>query len=519
MLLVCSNFAHAQVEPGSFGFFQDALLFSRTNPGGTARMQALGGAQVALGADISSAYSNPAGLGFFNKSVFTFTPSFSFQDSETSFLNTNTKTFKNNFHFSNLGVVFKNSRNKEGKFKGGTFGISINRINDFSNEYRYEGVNAQNSIVDSYIERAGTTNPDNLTANSFEAIAYEHFLIDLADYDSPTDYLISPEGVITPNEGDGTFEGYGSLFGNIAQSTPRQEGTSKTSGSQYQWNFSYGANYDDLIYFGAGLGIQTIRYDRDRTYIESDFRLSDGSNDDVINQIRIDDNLSITGIGVNATFGLIARPTDFLRLGVSYVTPTSHNISSESTYDFVTDWNSFYSYALPTDTVTLETITTQGNLVISDYNLRSPSRLNTGLALFLGKKGFISGDVEFVNYGNAQIKATEFSPTADNRTISNLYTNTVNYRLGGEFRFDMFRLRAGYSYEGDPFKDGVIDRSIQRISGGIGYRVSNYFVDLSVVNTKSDALFRPYELSNGQDPTADIKDSATRVSVTVGFNF
>jgi hypothetical protein len=53
-------------------YAETALLFSRTRPGGSARIQALGGSQIALGGDYSSAGSNPAGLGMFNKSEFTF---------------------------------------------------------------------------------------------------------------------------------------------------------------------------------------------------------------------------------------------------------------------------------------------------------------------------------------------------------------------------------------------------------------------------------------------------------------
>jgi hypothetical protein len=43
----------------------DALRYSMTGYGGTARARAIGGAIVALGGDISSASVNPAGLAFF----------------------------------------------------------------------------------------------------------------------------------------------------------------------------------------------------------------------------------------------------------------------------------------------------------------------------------------------------------------------------------------------------------------------------------------------------------------------
>jgi hypothetical protein len=41
-----------------------AKQFSTSYSSGTARMQALGGANTALGADLSSITGNPAGLGF-----------------------------------------------------------------------------------------------------------------------------------------------------------------------------------------------------------------------------------------------------------------------------------------------------------------------------------------------------------------------------------------------------------------------------------------------------------------------
>jgi hypothetical protein len=60
----------------SAGFAQDnnydalSRLFSQTAPSGSARFQALGGNHSALGADISSNSSNPAGLGFYTRSEF-----------------------------------------------------------------------------------------------------------------------------------------------------------------------------------------------------------------------------------------------------------------------------------------------------------------------------------------------------------------------------------------------------------------------------------------------------------------
>jgi hypothetical protein len=61
-------------------YTETALLFSRIRAGGSARIQSMGGAQVSLGGDYSSASSNPAGLGFFNRSEFTVTPAINFSN-------------------------------------------------------------------------------------------------------------------------------------------------------------------------------------------------------------------------------------------------------------------------------------------------------------------------------------------------------------------------------------------------------------------------------------------------------
>ena len=49
-----------------------ALRYSQYNPFGTARYAAQGGAIGALGSDLSSVFVNPAGLGFYRSSEFSF---------------------------------------------------------------------------------------------------------------------------------------------------------------------------------------------------------------------------------------------------------------------------------------------------------------------------------------------------------------------------------------------------------------------------------------------------------------
>ena len=72
-LLLCLSTAFSQIP-------EDVLKFSWTSPTGTARNQAIGGAAGSLGGDITSLFTNPAGLGFYKTGEFVLTPGFLFKN-------------------------------------------------------------------------------------------------------------------------------------------------------------------------------------------------------------------------------------------------------------------------------------------------------------------------------------------------------------------------------------------------------------------------------------------------------
>src|SRR6267142_848212 len=86
------------IHAGAQTYAEEALLSSRITPGGSARIQAMGGSQVALGGDYSSAFSNPAGLGFFNRSEATFSMGTNFYNSKSGYLGNSTSDSKSNFN-------------------------------------------------------------------------------------------------------------------------------------------------------------------------------------------------------------------------------------------------------------------------------------------------------------------------------------------------------------------------------------------------------------------------------------
>ncbi|PIB36748.1 hypothetical protein BFP72_15745 [Reichenbachiella sp. 5M10] len=502
VLLSTLSITSAQVADGAFGYYNDALLFSRTYDGGTARMQGIGGAQVSLGGDINAAYANPAGLGSIRRSSMAMTMALDFNNTRSQYFDTTTDGFKANFNIANLGMAFSmlKEANEPGAFRGGTFAITVTRKNNFHSNYRYGGYNdtevGKSSIVDSYLDRAWGIPEDDLQGDLFDAY---------------NQYLINPY-IATDSQTGQDFTAYDKFIGDF----PFQEENVLTRGAQYEWDFSGGANINDIFFFGAGLGISTINYYTESTYTESDF-LYNGQPDHVIDFYSTRNTLRVNGTGISGKFGIIARPAPFVRLGATVNTPTYYGMREKSSEDFWTVYNELidnpdYEYY-------------DEYLSNSRYSLVTPWKFTTGASIFIGKRGFLSADVDFINYAESTLQSNDFEVDADNTSIQNLYTNTINFRIGGEFRINQFMLRGGYGIDGDPYIDSSIDNSIQRISGGIGYKNEAFFIDLSVVHTHYDSQRSPYTIYSFDDPTDNISPVATisnnnlNVALTAGFSF
>jgi hypothetical protein len=503
----------APVIAGAQSFSETALLFSRTTPGGSARMVSMGSAQVSLGGDYSSAYSNPAGLGMFNRSEFAFSFGYNSARSQASYLNNTTSENKNNFHIPGFGLVFHKDLGGK-KLLSGSFGITFNRINNFNKSFNYEGTNSNNSIVDYFIEDATGQQPSTFLKgggnfNTPTGLAYNNYLIEDSTFvdaaASPLQYL-SVLGTYPSNPND--------------IRTVLQQEEVRTTGSQNQWSLSYGANFSDKLFFGAGLGIASLRFETEKTYRESDFNFVEDPSFNPLNNLILEEQIEINGSGINGTFGLIARPIDMVQLGISYTTPTLYVMTDIYQSVVTTQWNDFDYFG---DGTFISDVSEESDDVISEYNLQTPAKLNIGASVFIGTSGFITADVEMINYPGAKYSSDISGITfnSDNETINELYQPTVNYRIGGEYRYNNFRFRAGYAYMPDPFKSeqNGISRKMNSFSTGVGYRNKKFYSDLAVVFTQGKNSYRPYTINSVDSPLVTLTNQATLGVLTMGFSF
>ena len=495
LTMTLSSISQAQVDPGAFGYYEDALRYSQTNPFGTARFVSLGGAGMALGGEIGSIGVNPAGLGVFNRSQFVLTPNFNFSTAEAKFLNNTVRDESTSLGLANFGLVINFNKGDlvPGSWRGGSLGITYNRVNDFKQKIQYSGQNNGNSIIDRMLEQA-----NGLTVNELSGLG-------LVGYDH---YLVNPLGDV-----NNTYDSFVLGF-------PLQQEQIRRRGFVDQINLSYGTNYNDMVYLGAGLGFTNANYTFERIFTET-------FTGQPLSNFSLDERLDVNGTGINLNLGVIIRPTNFLRIGASYTSPTWYNFSEESdafyqseynNYD-VANWTDNNGNRIIADDTVLNTLNTNTALFVSNFNLRTPSKLNTGVSLIFGKYGFISADVEFVNYGNAHLSSGDFGTEGDNNTINSLYKSVTNIKVGGEFRYDMFRLRAGYSMYEDPFNlPSSIDRSREILSLGAGVSWGKYFLDVAYSNTSYKELFQSYEFSGG-GPIAEIDNNIGSTLISFGMNF
>jgi stalled ribosome alternative rescue factor ArfA len=139
-------------------YASDALRFSQTNYGSTARFKGMGNAQIGVGGDMSSMSGNPAGLGLFTKSEFSLTPEFNQGGINANYLGKNTNTTKGQLNINQIGAVFytpmykqKGQDTKKGLISA-VFGLGYSRNNDYHTDINYAGANNKTSIADYFAE-------------------------------------------------------------------------------------------------------------------------------------------------------------------------------------------------------------------------------------------------------------------------------------------------------------------------------------------------------------------------------
>lgn len=487
----------------------DALNFSQTFNGGTARFVSMGGAFGSLGGDFGALSYNPAGLGIYRSSEFTFTPSFKNRTVSSDYNGLSNEDSRSRFYFDNVGFVFsfKPNKTEETGLVNFNIGFGFNRTNDFFSNAIAKGDNNKNSIMDYFAGLAAgnkysdLTDPGNDSYNPYldsnapwkAIMAWNTYLIDTIPGSAGKDYWAALNG------GDGVA----------------QQNVISTSGLTGEYAMSVGTNFSNKLYFGATFGIAEINFKSSITYSEDAFN-SNGllPNGDRFNYSDYKQTYETNGSGYNLKLGVIYKPIDGLRLGFAVHTPTYYKLQDTYSYSMSTNF----------DYGTSNSSTPNSRY---DYNLETPFKSISSIAYVFKDKGLISFDVEKVNYSKMRFRegGDGYNYTSENQDISDIYRNVYNFKVGGELRFDNMFLRAGYASYGSPYKSGYFNENSKRniISAGIGYRSGNFFVDAAYLYSLQNEKYVLYNLSNA-DGTLAVNPVSTKMTegkflLTIGFKF
>ncbi len=474
---------------------EDVYRYSQLQFGGSARSQGVAGAFGAIGADFSVLSTNPAGMGRYRESDFSFTPTINFSSNQTDFKGNVSNDSKQNFNFNNIGIVAVTKANAESPslWRAVQFGFGYNRLANFNNRYTIEGV-SNNSL--SKVLAVNGFYIDELELNTLQPFgagpAYSTWLIDPYDASGKTIYT-------TQMYVDSVFHSH----------------RVTTKGGIGEWVFALSGNYNEKLYIGGSLGFQKINYQSETVHSEAS--LIDTTS---LSSFSYTENLTTKGNGVNLKLGTIFLPVKFLRIGLAYHSGTNY-YNMVNNYNTVVETN-FNDVTLERD---LYNYTAASPLGVFRYKMRTPNRILGSLAIVVKKKGLISVDYEYLDYRKGFLKQHPFSNdsytfTAENEKVKTSFRQAGNLRVGAEYRLtNIVMLRGGFAIMQNGYNPELVavSKPIMMYSFGIGYRAKSIYIDAAytITQTQQDYyMYDPYLVENTQ-----INRSISNIYTTIGFKF
>ena len=248
MLLLLQKTTAAQ-EPA------DMLRMAWTDPTGTARHQAIGGAMVALGGDLTATFINPAGLAFYRSGDFVFTPAFNQLRNNTSFKNTKTSSQRNALGLGLTGFVTASpTENNKGSV---AVAIALNRTAWFGNNLSYRGLNNANSYSQKFLEEIAGVGDANLVASKYpfgSSLAFNTYWIDT---------------VAGGTNGNFTYQSRAPFRTGLLQ---ENEITSK--GGLSELAIAVAGSRQEKFFYGFTLGIPFLQFERTSSIYECSYYFS-----------------------------------------------------------------------------------------------------------------------------------------------------------------------------------------------------------------------------------------------------
>ena len=528
--------------PGTAQTVYDAAKIADKDLNGTARFVGMGGAMSALGGDISTIGTNPAGIGIYRSHDVMTSFSLSSFGTDADYMGNNLSTSKLKGSYDNLGFVLSTKIGNKTALRYVNFGFNYHKSKSFYGNMEMGGRlgNQSQSYYMAWqaagIEGWGSSPYTDVNIGWLSVLGYDGWMItDITTDRTDTPYLDADGNQISDVNGNPLYRTPGNYYGLYDNGYATFHSEQRGGIEQYDFNVSF--NIKDRVYLGLTVGVSSVDYNKYTIYGES---YDNGE------YYSLTSNNQIVGAGFDVKLGAIIRPFEYspLRVGLAVHTPTFYSLDyktrayvESSIYDPVTGRNEAASVA--TENIV------DGDMV-REFELRTPWLFNLSLGYTIGNSWALGAEYEYQNYSSMDFRDPQgFSDSFgfENSTTAML-RGVHTFRAGVEYKvMPRLAIRAGYNYRSalfnkDAFKELPINsiqtdtdfsntQALNNYTVGLGYRGSMFYADLAYKFTNCKSDFYPFVNMNQTDNALEIASpEATKVTdrrhqvlLTLGVRF
>jgi hypothetical protein len=495
------------------------LLGSDLN--GTARYVGMGGAMDALGADISTISTNPAGIGVFRHSNISASLGFVSQMDVKKFDGLN----KTNMSFDQIGFVYS-TRLSSSSYINVAFNYHKSRNFDqiLSAANALRGC-SQNGLTYYKAEKGIYEFDEN---SSGDIIGWD------GDYRSwsysEADYMNANALMLDPDDGYiYTMDASGYSFDRAHRGWI----------ADYDINFS--GNVNDRFYWGLTVGIKDVNYKGYSEYAEA---LVDAAGD--CGSMAVGDARKIKGTGFDVKAGIIFLPIEEspFRIGASVATPTFYDLTSSN--DSQLNNNSKYGswdYGYSSQSY--------------DFKFYTPWKFGLSMGHTVGNMVALGVGYEYSDWGASKNRINDgrrydwWSDEYydDSHTDKPMKENTERcltgqhtLKAGMEIKpIPEFAVRLGYNYLSSPYEEngyrnGLLDspgvsyssttdyvnwKDTHRFTCGLGVKAGGMNIDLAYQYSATNGDFHPFQPYVDAKATGvtEVSNKRHQVLLTLGYTF
>ena len=508
-------FALAMVLPVAAQETYEVADVSTQDLNGTARYVGMGGAMEALGADISTMSTNPAGIGVFRHSQVSGSMGMVSQASEESFASAN----KTNMSFDQIGFVYS-TRTSRRSFLN--IGFNYHKSRNF----------------DQLLSVA-----DRLAGASQSKLTYDKF----------SSGLIKSANDLTYSQADVLF--HETLYDNSLLNDDDTFNADAYSfdGDRYQFNrgntgyigeydFNISGNLNDRVYLGMTIGIHDVNYRGHTLYNEKLV-----SNPLDLQTAALEDQRQIDGTGADVKFGIIVRPveTSPFRIGLYLNSPIFYSLETSNSTGLRLN-NQYYRLDGSDNP----------RYGVLEYEYRTPWKFGLSLGHTIGSQFALGATYEYSDYAStdARIKGDEgydyyydyyyddsYSDDEMNWHIKQTLKGVSTLKLGVEYRPDpTFSVRAGYNYVSPMYQQDAyrgVDvwslgnyfssetsyvnwKATHRLTLGLGVVLDNLKLDLAYQYQAKKGQFLPFAGDDANLPfDTEVSNNRNQLLMTLAYTF